>query len=132
MLREQVLELAGGVCEYCRSPECYSATQFSIEHILPLSRGGVTELGNLAFACQGCNNHKYTAVRAIDKVTGTEVDLYHPRQQAWRDHFAWSSDRTEIKGTSAAGRATVAKLKLNRPNLVRLRKLLLRAKLFPN
>ena len=47
-----------------------------------------------------------------------------PHQQRWRDHFAWNEDATLIVGLTATGRATVAALKLNRPELVNLREVL--------
>jgi hypothetical protein len=98
--RELVRGRAHGICEYCRSPE------------------------NLAFACQGCNNHKYTKTDAIDPVSGEVMPLFHPRRDRWRDHFVWSHDFSRIIGLTAKGRATVETLRLNRPGLVNLRRAL--------
>lgn len=72
----------------------------------------------------GCNDRKYTAVDAIDPVTGEIAKLFNPRLDRWADHFSWTSDFTQIVGHSTIGRATVAKLKLNRPELVKLRRIL--------
>jgi hypothetical protein len=72
----------------------------------------------------GCNDHKYTAVEAIDPVSGELADLFNPRQHRWDEHFLWTADFTQVVGRSATGRATVAKLKLNRPQLVKLRRIL--------
>src|SRR6266487_2637102 len=94
--RARVVERAKACCEYCQSQERYSPDPFSVEHILPLSNGGTNELENLAFACQGCNNRKYTSVEAFDTVSQSVVPLYHPRQHSWADHFAWSDDGTLI------------------------------------
>ena len=44
----------------------------------------------------------------IAPVTETEAPLFHPRQQEWAEHFAWSADTTQIVGITATGRATVA------------------------
>ena len=52
------------------------------------------------------------------------VRLYNPRRQRWRDHFAWSSDFSVIIGLTATGRATVEALRLNREELVNLRRML--------
>jgi len=95
---------------------------FSIEHILPRSKGGETTSINLALACQGCNNHKYTKVDGRDPITGDNVLLYHPRNQSWNDHFAWNDDFTLIIGITPTGRTTVEELSLNREGL----------ELFPN
>jgi hypothetical protein len=57
-------------------------------------------------------------------VSGERVPLYHPRRDAWRDHFAWSDDFSEILGLTSTGCATVACLDLNRVEVVNLRRLL--------
>jgi hypothetical protein len=116
-----VAERARGCCEYCRSQARFALQPFSVEHIIPRSQGGQTTLDNLALACQGCNNHKYTKTEGPDPVSGDNVSLYHPRQQRWRDHFAWNDDFTLIIGLTPTGRATVETLRLNREGLVNLR-----------
>ena len=125
--RARVLERAKGCCEYCLSQEQYSPDSFAVEHIIPLSRGGANTLENLAFACQGCNNRKYTNTEAVDPVTQAIVPLFHPRQNRWCDHFAWSDDYSLILGLTPIGRATVEKLRLNRAGLVNLRRILVEA-----
>jgi len=97
---------------------------FSGEHIKPRSQQGQTTLANLAWACQGCNNHKYNRSSAVDLVTGRAVPLFHPRRQQWADHFIWNQDASLIIGITATGRATVEALQLNRKGLVNLRRIL--------
>ena len=104
---------------------------FAVEHIDPRSRAGATVADNLAYACQGCNNHKYTRTTAPDPATGTEVGLFHPRRDRWRDHFVWNDDCSEVLGVTPTGRATVAALRLNRPGVVNLRRVLFAAGLHP-
>jgi hypothetical protein len=123
-LRQRVLDRAQGCCEYCRSQARYATQSFSVEHILARARGGVTELENLALACQGCNNHKYDKNEAVDPVSGLLAPLYHPRRDRWDEHFAWSDDFTLIIGLTPTGRATVETLLLNRDGAVNLRRLL--------
>ena len=53
----------------------------------------------------------------------TPVPFYHPHRQAWPDHFAWTDDGTEIVGRTAVGRATAAALGMNRPAMIRVRRL---------
>ena len=122
--RRRTAERAQGYCEYCRSQTRFATQPFSVEHIIPRSRGGETVLENLAFACQGCNNYKYTKTKARDPVSASIVRLYNPRQQKWRDHFMWNADYTLIIGLTAIGRATVEALRLNREELVNLRRVL--------
>jgi len=122
--KKVIVERARGCCEYCRSQARFAVQPFSIEHIIPKSQGGSTTLENLALACQGCNNHKYTRTHGRDPISGEKVALYHPRQQRWRDHFAWNDDFTLIIGLTPVGRATVETLALNRAGLVSLRRVL--------
>jgi hypothetical protein len=125
--RARVAERAKGCCEYCQSQERYSPDPFSVEHIVPLSKGGTNALDNLSFACQGCNNRKYTSIEAFDPISQTTVPLYHPRQHIWAEHFVWSDDGTLILGLTPVGRAAVEKLQLNRMGLVNLRRVLVEA-----
>ena len=97
---------------------------FSVEHVEPRSRQGANSLENLAFSCQGCNNHKYTRIEGVDPASGAIVVLFHPRRQLWREHFAWNQDATLVLGLTPTGRATVEALRLNRPGLVNLRRVL--------
>ena len=122
--KQFVAERASGCCEYCLSQAQFSPDPFSIEHILPHARGGSDDLANLALACQGCNSRKYTEIDAIDPVSGERVPLFHPRQDRWSDHFAWSDDFTLVIGLTPTGRATIEKLQLNREGVVNLRRVL--------
>ncbi len=48
----ELAKLADFRCEYCKSPERFAPQTFSLDHILPVSKGGTDEFDNLAFACQ--------------------------------------------------------------------------------
>lgn len=122
--RRSVIERAQGCCEYCWCQVDFATQSFSVEHIVAVNHGGTNTLDNLALACQGCNNHKYTKREKPDPIDGTVVPLYHPRQQKWHDHFQWSEDFALIIGITATGRATVEALKMNRPGVVNLRRVL--------
>ncbi|MYD61950.1 MAG: HNH endonuclease [Gemmatimonadetes bacterium] len=130
-LKQAVIHRAQECCEYCQSQARFATHPFSIEHIHPLSRGGEDTLNNLALACQGCNNYKYTKVEALDPVNGQPVPLFHPRQQRWIDHFRWADRFTHIVGITPTGRATVEALQLNRRGLVNLRRILFAAGVHP-
>jgi hypothetical protein len=129
--KDFITERARGCCEYCCSQVKYSPDPFSIEHIIPLSKGGNYELDNLALACQGCNNRKYNHIEAIDPIDGKFVQLYHPRQQLRAEHFIWSDDFSELIGISPTGRATIVRLQLNREGVVNLRGVLTMVNLHP-
>ncbi len=118
-----VEERAGRRCEYCLSPGWLSSQPFNVDHIIPLSKGGKTELNNLALSC-GCNGCKGQRTQALDPKTNRLVSLFNPRRQKWPQHFSWSEDSLLIIGRTATGRATVEALKLNREELIELRSVL--------
>lgn len=130
-LQRLVSERAHFCCEYCISQEAYSPDPFSTEHIVPQVFGGEDTEDNLARACQGCNNFKYIKMTAIDSITLEEVSLFHPRKNIWDEHFKWNQELTNLIGLTPIGRATVAELRLNRENVVNLRKVLLLARKHP-
>jgi hypothetical protein len=119
-----IKQRAGGCCEYCFSQLAFCPDPFSIEHIIPHSKGGSNDPDNLAVACQGCNNFKYSYIESIDPITGKSASLYHPRQDQWHEHFSWSDDYAQLIGLTMTGRATVERLQLNREGVVNLRQLL--------
>lgn len=64
-LRRLLTERDGTHCHYCccrttstSGPEYGAPTMRTIDHKLPLSRGGATTLENLVYACLACNNAK--------------------------------------------------------------------------
>lgn len=48
VLERQVEYRAGSRCEYCRMHQGLQGASFHLEHVIPKSRGGKTELDNLA------------------------------------------------------------------------------------
>lgn len=130
-IRRIVAARARGYCEYCRCSDQFATEGFTIEHIKPRQMGGETILENLAWSCFGCNGHKHTKIQAIDPETGEQIELYHPRQQVWSDHFSWNDDFTAVIGKTSCGRATVAALRLNRTGVTNLRRLLRSVNLHP-
>ena len=112
-LRTQVAEDAQHRCGYCLTSQIYTAMPLQIEHIIPLAIGGNSERANLWLACPLCNGRKATRTTDIDPGTSESVPLFNPRQQEWKDHFAWSDDGILILGVTSTGRATVEALQLN-------------------
>lgn len=74
-------------------------------------------------ACPSCNRYKASRQTALDLITQQQVKLFHPHQQLWTENFAWSEDATEIIGLTPVCRATIYALKMNRPQLTRVRKM---------
>jgi len=83
------------------------------------------DMANMALACPHCNVRKWAHIDGEDPESGQRVALFNPRTQRWEDHFQWSVQRPfEIVGISAHGRTTVARLQMNHPDLVSIRRLL--------
>jgi len=47
---------AGGVCHYCGNK--FPPSELTMDHLVPLVRGGRSNKGNLVPACKDCNNKK--------------------------------------------------------------------------
>ena len=80
-------------------------TPMTIDHVVPEAVGGTLEVANLWLACSRCNTFKAAQVQARDPETGHSVNLFRPREDDWREHFAWSADGTHIIGRTERGRA---------------------------
>lgn len=110
-------------CAYCRTAERLTVAVFEFEHIIPRSAGGKTVFENLCLACPTCNRCKADRTTARDTSTQKTVPLFHPLHDRWLDHFAWNEDSTAIVGLTPTGRATISALKMNRPQLLRMRRM---------
>jgi 5-methylcytosine-specific restriction endonuclease McrA len=82
-LRRQVIERAGGCCEYCRIQVADRLLPFEIDHVIAEKHGGATDANNLCVACFRCNSFKGSDIASIDPLTGNPAFLYHPRLQTW-------------------------------------------------
>lgn len=54
--RKNILVRDGYICQYCRR-KC-SATELTLDHVHPRSRGGKATWENLVASCRRCNNRK--------------------------------------------------------------------------
>jgi 5-methylcytosine-specific restriction endonuclease McrA len=127
----RVAQRAEHRCEYCRAPEAIFNFPFEVEHVVPLSRGGVDNESNLALACRACNLHKADHRTGVDEETQTVVSLFHPRQDRWEDHFGIDTEIGAIQGITPVGRGTIARLQINTPLQLSARQLWIRLGLFP-
>ncbi len=60
-----------------------------------------------------------------------ELGLFHPRRDAWEEHFGVDTERAAIFGSTPVGRATVARLQMNRPRQITARRRWMQLGLFP-
>ncbi len=122
-LRELVRSRAGARCEYCHLPQEFSELRFHIEHIIPRQHSGPDDSENLALACPNCNLLKGPNLTVVDPDTKRVVRLCHPRRDKWSEHFV--QDGARISGKTPVGRATVSLLKMNDPQRLEVRALIL-------
>ena len=122
-LQRQIRNRFADCCAYCLTAEALTATTFEFEHIIPRSAGGETVLENVCLACPSCNPYKADRQNIIDPVTEQTVPLFHPQLHVWKEHFTWNEDASALIGLTDIGRVTIAALKMNRPQLVRVRKM---------
>lgn len=92
---------------------------FQIDHIIARQHGGPTVADNLALACIHCNRFKGPNIAGIDPDNSEIVRLFHPRSDIWAEHFIWDGPRLEA--LSPIGRATIALLLINDPEVIAVR-----------
>ncbi len=122
-LQRRIRELFSNCCAYCQTAEHLTATVFEFEHIVPRSAGGSTCFENLCLSCPMCNRYKRDLTSAINPHTTDIVPLFNPQKDLWIDHFAWNDDHTEVVGLTDVGIAMIDMLHMNRPAMIRVRKM---------
>ena len=122
-LQRQIRDKFSDCCAYCLTAEFLTATTFEFEHIIPRSNGGETIFENLCLACPSCNRFKAVRKNTINPITEVSTPFFNPQLQIWSDHFIWNEDASEIVGLTDIGRVTIEALKMNRVQLVRVRKM---------
>ena len=128
--RQQVLDRANGLCEYCHLPQSAYPVSFEIDHVIAKQHHGKTILSNLALACLHCNGHKGPNISGIDWLTSRSkiVRLFNPRRHKWDHHFRY--DGPILIGKTAIGRVTITVLCMNDDVVVALRQELIEQGLF--
>lgn len=65
-------EIARGICHYCG--EKFKSSELTMDHVVPISRGGKSTKGNIVPCCKECNNKKkyMTPVDIVIKIMNEE------------------------------------------------------------
>lgn len=119
--QDAIRERAQDRCEYCLISQDLQGAQYHIEHILPQSKGGKTQIDNLALACPSCNLYKSNHTEAIDPITQQLIKLFNPRTDLWEAHL--KLDWNKIVGLTDIGRTTIELLRLNSDRKLQIREL---------
>lgn len=104
-------------------PQGLDPLPFGIDHIRPQYHHGPTELNNLGLACFNCNTFKGANAAGYDPDTNTLCALYNRRVDNWSDHFRWAGPL--LDGKTPMGRTTIHVLRINIPERVEQRRLLM-------
>lgn len=129
-LRRQVSNRANECCEYCRTRQLDRGLSFAIDHVIAEKHGGPTEIDNLCLSCYWCNSYKGSDISSVDWEYDADIfPLYNPRKQRWSDHFQLND--ALISPLTGSGRVTVFLLRLNAPERVQERELLIELGVYP-
>lgn len=58
-----------------------------MDHVIGEKHNGPTQADNLAYSCLACNRHKGSDISSIIWETAQIIRFFHPRTDAWADHF---------------------------------------------
>lgn len=128
-LRRLVSIRANGCCEYCLLNQNDSFLPHEIDHIIAEKHRGTTTEDNLCLSCFDCNRYKGSDISSIDPDTDEVVPLFHPRRDTWSDHFRL--DGAQIIPLTPTGRVTEYLLRLNDPERLARRTILIRLGRYP-
>lgn len=128
-ITREVERRARGRCEYCQMHQSLQGATFHVEHIVPRSQGGTSQLDNLVWACPSCNLHKANRTDVAVPGYAEKTPLFHPRQDRWEDHFAWNGYL--VVGVTSVGRVSIDNLQLNHERRIRIRRAEAMFGLFP-
>ena len=123
--RDIVRDRSGYRCEYCHMPEHSDVRPFQRDHVRAQKHSGTDDIRNLAWSCLPCNSFKGPNVAVYDPETDRLCALFDPRRDSWSEHFEW--DGAVLVGLTAIGRTTIDVLRINQPERVEHRRLLLAA-----
>ncbi len=113
---------------YCRLPQEASLLPHTVDHIRAKKHRGPTTPLNTCWACAYCNGAKGSNAAGYDPETDELVRLFNPRTDDWHSHFFW--DGPELEGKTPVARVTIEVLRINDPDRIEHRRLLIIAGLF--
>jgi hypothetical protein len=122
-LRHVVEERAARRCEYCHLPQDSDVRPFQFDHIRARKHAGAKSAANLAWSCLPCNTFKGPNAAGYDPESDRLHRLFNPREDSWATHFAW--DGPILTGLTPIGRTTINVLRINQPERVEHRRLLI-------
>lgn len=113
---EQVRRRYAYRCGYCGVSEVDAGGDLTVDHYVPVARGGRDDDGNLVYACIRCNQYKGDfAPDADDLAHGRRV--LHPLRDTLSEHIREELSTGFLQPRTPTGRFHIMLLQLNRPAL---------------
>ena len=81
-----VYNQADGCCQLCGKKLTYD--EMTVDHITPLSMGGIDSLDNLQCTCRACNKFKDNILPDLFMEKVTDIFLYQMGKK-YSDRFRW-------------------------------------------
>lgn len=77
-------ELAKGLCHYCKKR--FHPSELTMDHVVPIVRGGFSKKSNIVTCCKDCNNKKKYLLPTewqeyMDKLSGKECQTDLPQDK---------------------------------------------------
>lgn len=113
--RETLRRLYQFRCGYCGISEVDIGAELTVDHFQPRSQGGKHEPGNWVYCCHACNEYKGDLWQP-----NSLQRILHPLRDGLHAHLVEEEDGT-LRGLTTAGRFTIERLRLNRPQLIAYR-----------
>lgn len=97
-VKEDILRKSDGVCAHCGCPVTIG-DNFTVEHVVPISKGGTNDLVNIVALCRTCNTekgdciwHPYEYLTYLHEENKKELDVYvdkyfHDKRWFTRNNF---------------------------------------------
>lgn len=115
--RQAVRRAYDFACGYCGVREEDAGSLLELDHFEPRSAGGGDEVENLVYCCTTCNRLKGD----FWSPSTTEKRLLHPQRDDFNQHLRLEPDGL-FTALTETGSFHLARLRLNRPPLVALRR----------
>ena len=84
--KQQILDRCRGVCCHC-GKEIKIGEDFTVEHVIPLSKGGTNEFENLVSLCETCNKDKGNDIVDADYYEHAPKHIYEVIKNRLDDYY---------------------------------------------
>jgi len=109
-------------------PQSGTVLPHEVDHIGSQKHVGPSTLENLCWACAWCNSRKGSDIAAHPPGSEEIVPLFNPRHDVWEEHFRWEG--TILQGKTSVGSATIELLRINQPERIDHRRLMMQVGLW--